>query len=415
MAQIVDVPGVGEVEFPDGMGDAEIIAALRKIAPPKPTVGKPESAVRGALQGASMGFGDEAAAAVESVLPDFMRNEVSRQAVGDAQTVGDRYRAAREFYRHRNAEAQASNPGTYLASQVAGAVAPTLVGAAPATGARALGLAAGQGAVQGVGYSDADSVSGLVGDAALGAALGTAGYGTGTLLGKGASALGRAASNRLGLASARAGAQAAGEVAEQTASAAGKLGAETQKGSRYVENLMRLEQSMTPQQKALYQQLQASGVVPSLQQSVAQGTLEALPSQAGTIAARQAELAALQRSAPQAVAGRTAELLKPTVKADTLSYLKSYAEPVAWAVGAQQAADAAGLDPGQQGALATAAGILGGRTRAGKALWNRINRPGNQTSIASGQDALARLLAAMQRPVASAAPAALIPALVDEP
>src|SRR6266850_2539625 len=35
MAQIVDVPGQGEVEFPDSMRDEEIVAAIKKIAAPE--------------------------------------------------------------------------------------------------------------------------------------------------------------------------------------------------------------------------------------------------------------------------------------------------------------------------------------------------------------------------------------------
>src|SRR5512145_2422048 len=98
--QIVEVPGVGEVEFPDTMSDADVIAAVRKLSsspqgpqtvpshatvPPGPPPGLIETGIRGGIQGASLGFGDEAAAAVESILPEILRNETSRQAVGGAQ------------------------------------------------------------------------------------------------------------------------------------------------------------------------------------------------------------------------------------------------------------------------------------------------------------------------------------------
>src|SRR5690606_12258355 len=41
MPQIIDVPGLGQVEFPDGMTDDQIAAAIQKQVPPKvdPTEG----------------------------------------------------------------------------------------------------------------------------------------------------------------------------------------------------------------------------------------------------------------------------------------------------------------------------------------------------------------------------------------
>jgi len=381
-----------------------------------PQTTKSESGVRGALQGASMGFGDEASAAVESVLPSFLRNSVSREAVGDAKTLGERYRNARDYYRNRNATAEESNPGTYLAGQVAGAAAPALVGGASVSAARALPLAAGQGAAQGAGYSEHEGLDRL-GDTALGAALGLTGYGAGRVVGKvGAAAL-RKGRDLVQSGTARAGAQAAGEVAEEVASKAGQVGGEVQKGSRQVENLMRLEASMTPQQRALYGQLQSAGVVPDLQQAVAQSTLEALPSQAATIAARKAELAALQGAAPQAAASRTADLLKPQVKADAKSFLKQYAEPLAWGIGTQQAADLLGADAKTQAAAGVIAGAIGGRTRAGKALYTRLTRPAHQAALGRALEKLGTttprgqaFLRALQR----AGVAVGAPAVVDD-
>jgi hypothetical protein len=181
---------------------------------------------------------------------------------------------------------------------------------------------------------------------------------------------------------ARAGVQASTEVAEQVQSAAGQLGAETQKGSRYIENLMRLKESMTPEQRALYESMEASGVVPGLQRSVAGGTLAAVPDQAATIAAKKAALDAAQSGAPDAVKQRTADLLTSKIPDDVKSFLKSYAEPVAWAYGGHKVAEALGADPEKQGMAAAVAGLIGGRTRAGKALMTRVNRPANQLAFA---------------------------------
>jgi hypothetical protein len=486
--QIVEIPGVGEVEFPDSMSDAEVAAAAKRLhrgagvadlgrkvkakypgayddmpddavgravkakypgayddftdggppllashatparkrlapeeaaalgLPPAPRkrlspeeadalglppapgqTGMAESGVRGALQGASFGFADEAAAAVDAALPSWLRNETSARAVAPGlsdvvtgstgDTYGDRYRRAREFYRNRNAAAEASNPGTYLAGELTGAVA------APGGAVRGLGRAVGQGAAWGLGYSDADLTRGEVGDVATdmatGAAFGVAGHGAGKILRRGLGRLAARGAAREATATARAGAQASGEVAEQLASARGGLGAEVQKGSRYVENLMRLEGSMTPEQRALYAQLEASGVVPNLQRAVAGGTLERLPGQASTIAAKQAELAALQAAAPAAVMERTRALLTPQVRADARSLFKSYGEPVIAATLGYKAADLAGADPETKAGAAAVAGLLGGRTRAGKALRTRITRPAHQAALGRAEQRIA--------------------------
>ena len=413
MAQFSESEMMADLAAADAAGDTQLatviaskIKALRgpqmqashtTIPPPTADkVARSESAARGALQGASFGFGDEAAGALAAAIP-----ALDREAVGNGQTFGERYRNARDFYRGRNAVAEKSNPGTYLTGQVAGAVAPTLVGAGPANAGAALRSAAGQGALQGAGYSDADSARGLAGDTALGAGVGLAGYGAGQILGKVASATRGAAGRILARAQGKASQQAADESAEAVASAAGRLGGETQKGSRQIENLLRLEQakSLTPAQVQELAQLRAQGAVQAVEHSVAQNTLESLPQQAATIAARKAELAALQQGAPQAVAARTGEILQPTAKADALSYLKSYAEPVIWAYGGNKVGEALGLDPQDRLALAGAAGIIGGRTRGGKALYARLTKPGNQAALADAMTRIANRLDRARIPV----------------
>lgn len=389
-------------------------AYLKAGAPPPAPVGQAESGVRGALQGASLGFGDEAAAAIDAALPGLSRrfNPEPLAGVAPDASLQDRYAAARDYYRGRNASAQEANPKTYLGGQVAGAVLSTR--GVPVKGPAGVANAAGLGAAQGAGYSEADEGLGLARDTALGGALGLAGHGAGALVGGAASKVQGAAGRLLGKAHGRALGQATQEVDEALASTRGQLGAETQKGSRYIENLLRFESAgtLTPAQQAELAALRQAGVVDNLAQSVAQGTLEALPAQAGTIAAKRAALDAATQAAPQTIAQRTGELLKPTGKVDTRTFLKSYAEPVAWAVGAQQIGNAMGLDPGQQGALATAAGIIGGRTRAGKALYNRLTKPGNQAAAARLLERTGRRIDLLRQPVAVAPPAALIPFLL---
>jgi hypothetical protein len=384
--------------------------------PQQPAPGRGESGIRGALQGASFGFGDEAAAAIDAALPRFLHNEVSREAVGSGETYGDRYRSARDYYRDRNAAAEEANPGTYLATLVTGAMAPTVLGGAPLTGARGLTVAAGQGALSGAGYSQADEGLGLARDISLGGALGAAGHGAGAALGAAAKRLTGAAGRRLLSSHGRAAGQAGQESAEALASSAGKLGAETRHGGRYIESLLDKESKglLTAAQVAEIASLRASGELPALAQSVAQNTLDALPGQLNTIAARRAELAALQQAAPQAVASRTKELLKPSVKQDAKSFLKSYAEPLIWAGAADQVGGAMGLSDADRLRMAGVAGLVGGRTRAGKALMARLKKPGNQAAIARLQERTAEKLTRLRRPLAVGVPASLIAALEEE-
>jgi hypothetical protein len=259
------------------------------------------------------------------------------------------------------------------------------VGAGALTGAPA-------GALYGAGASESDTLSGTLGDAGKGLVGGALVGGALPVLGQGLSWIARKGMERSGLASARAGAKAAEEVAADLASKAGKVGGETQKGSRYVENLMRLEATMTPEQRALYQELQASGVVPNLQQTVAQGTLEGLPGQAATIASRRAELSAAQAAAPEAVASRTAQLLSPAeAKAQIAARLWRYGPPV---IGS-----AVGTAMG--GPVGTAVGALAGAgTRpAVQALRRMVKTPAVQKKIGDamqriGDNALSRGLSA---------------------
>lgn len=349
--------------------------------------GRVESAGRGALQGATAGFADEGAAFFDALIPGLSRavnKDVLAGAPGDA-SFGDRYRTARDYYRGVNTQAREANPGSYLAGEVGGALIP-IPGAGAASGGRALLRAGGQGAVQGVGYSGADLTRGEVGelakDASIGTVTGVGGQIASAGLGRLVAAGRERAARLLTSAQKRAADQAEKEIAEQLASARGQLGAETQKGSRQVENLMRLEPALTPEQRTVYQMLQAQGIVPNLQQSVAQGTLERLPGQAATIAERKAAVEALEAAAPDAIASRTKDLLTPQVRKDTRSFLKSYAEPVAWMVGTNQVADALGADTDTRMLLTGAAGLIGGRTRAGKALASRVTRPAHQAAIA---------------------------------
>lgn len=127
-----------------------------------------ESGVRGAVQGLSLGFADEATGALEAAK-DWLSNDPSGFMTN--------YRKHRDESRANYRTAENANPGTYMTGQVGGAIAPALAtvgGSLPAT----VGSLAAQGAAQGLGSSEADltygDVSGAVRDTALGSAIGGA-------------------------------------------------------------------------------------------------------------------------------------------------------------------------------------------------------------------------------------------------
>lgn len=403
-AAALGLPAAQAAPAPRRLSNEE--AAALGLPGAAPAASKGASLARGAGQGITLGFLDEAAGGLAAALP-FLDPEAAQ-----GKTLGERYRAARDFYRAKNRAAEAANPGTYLAGQIAGATVPAFV--SPATTARQLLVrSAGQGALEGAGYSDASSGQGLASDIALGGALGVAGHGAGTVLGKALSRLRAVGANSARAARSRAGNLAASEVADEIASARGALGGEVQKGSRQVENLMRLESEMTPAQLAQLAAQQAERS--QIAQSVAQSTLDQFPAQAATIAGKKATLQALTQGAPQAVAQRTQALLTPQVGADTRSFLKSYAEPVVASYLGYKAADLAGADPETKAGAAAAAGLIFGRTRAGKALKARLTRPGHQLAIGNALRKVARKGNKALRPVlAQGIPAALIAEQVEE-
>lgn len=147
-----------------------------KVVPPE--VSQTESGVRGAAQGLSFGFADEAAGLGEAAL-DWLKN--------DPQGFMDNYKKHRDESRDLYKKAETANPGTYMTGQVAGAIAPALLTAGGSTAATAASLAA-QGAAQGLGSSEADLTEGDVGgalrDTAIGTGTGLVAAGAGKLLNK---------------------------------------------------------------------------------------------------------------------------------------------------------------------------------------------------------------------------------------
>lgn len=129
-----------------------------------------ESAGRGALQGVSLGFGDEIYGGGKALFDAL--NE------GDLSDLEGRYRSERDAVRKANAAAEEANPTAYTGGNIAGSVATSFVPGLNIAKAATLGgrvaLGAGLGAAAGLGNSDADVTQGEVGQAALDTAKGAA-------------------------------------------------------------------------------------------------------------------------------------------------------------------------------------------------------------------------------------------------
>lgn len=384
-------------EVPDDASVDEIDA----ITKPKALPGRLEAVGRGFAQGGTMGLGDEGAglgAATQAAVaaqPELAGvPDAELYALARSTTRGEDYSRMRNQSRASNKAVQEAHPGYYAAGEVTGAMAPAaasalLGGAAAPTGASvlrrlmspgALAASAGQGAVQGAGYSDASTPGALAADSSLGAGVGTLAHGLGAVVGAAGSSV---ASRLRGVADAargRAGTQAETEVADKLRTAIGRYGGEVQKGSRFSENIGRLGTELTPEEQALKS---------ALEEQVGASTRAALPGQSATIATRKAEMEALQAGAPDAISSRLAELVKPSVGADIKSLGKSYAEPLLAMLLADKAADAMGLDDKSRMALDAGAGVVFGRTRAGKAIANRLRKPGNQIALTEGLASMA--------------------------
>ena len=164
-------------EFEQEQDLSQSFASEQDLAPaqeaPAPDVSQLESALRGGVQGVSLGFSDEAMGALGAAgsLGEVVQADDS---MGKLKELYQRYR---DMERAKNRAAEEANPKTYLAGNVAAGLA-----ALPATGT--LGGAMKLGALGGLGVSEAESVGGDLGNVALGGTLGAVGHGIGKMIGK---------------------------------------------------------------------------------------------------------------------------------------------------------------------------------------------------------------------------------------
>jgi len=192
----------------------------RRAQPPTP-IGPLESAGLGASQGATLGFGEEASAALEADTAQPTWQRVLRTLTGDplpavaegikrlAQLSAGRplgeemggegaeaarrgltpqrvYREARDAQRERLRRAEDENPWSYGVGQFAGGLmtTPLMPGSAVSTTGRGIATAAGLGALGGLGAGEGEGLPGMLKDTAVGAGVGAGLGALGAGLGK---------------------------------------------------------------------------------------------------------------------------------------------------------------------------------------------------------------------------------------
>lgn len=139
----------------------------------------------GALQGASLGFGDELSGGIGAIA-----DQLGLGGAPLGKNLKDSYRIIRDEARAMNKRAEDAHPVAYTAGNIGGGLALAPIGGGGLASAIKTGAALG--AVNGVGSSNADDIGDTAREALLGGGLGAGG----AVLGHGLSALGgKAASN----------------------------------------------------------------------------------------------------------------------------------------------------------------------------------------------------------------------------
>lgn len=171
MSQRIEIPGQGIVEFPDGMTDAQIEAAIKRNSQP---IDKTTGVIRNVGEGATLGFLDEAMLGLGSVIASMTNKDKSNR------NMFDYYKEARQAYNKEQEQFAKENPALAIGSTIAGGLltAPLTAGGAAAQAIKAKSLlplakqSALLGGVSGVGF--APTAGDIPTSAALGAAMGWA-------------------------------------------------------------------------------------------------------------------------------------------------------------------------------------------------------------------------------------------------
>lgn len=167
-------------DFDDVPSIVEQSVASTSEAIPEAPMSK--SLLGGLQMGTSLGFADELAG---------LSGALGAKSVGDEQAFGDLYKQARDEARQEYEMLRAANPKTFGAAEIAGGLVLPGAGAGAGLGTR-LAAGATTGGLAGAGYSEAENLSGLAKDTALGGVLGGSIAGLAPTL---ARAAGKSASN----------------------------------------------------------------------------------------------------------------------------------------------------------------------------------------------------------------------------
>lgn len=137
------------------------------IVPAEP--GALEATARGAVQGATLGFGDEATGGAQALYDKLTGN-------AKGKTLSDLYSQHTGEARAANEASQAAHPYLYGAGNVAGSLASGLAtgGLGAETALGRVGVGAGMGALAGVGYGNANNINDGAAQALEGAVAGGA-------------------------------------------------------------------------------------------------------------------------------------------------------------------------------------------------------------------------------------------------
>jgi hypothetical protein len=333
-----------------------------------------EALGRGAVQGGTMGFGDELQGATrggaERALYEQGGPDSGVFADSANQNTEAEYKRIRDEARSKNEASRKAHGGYYLGGQVAGGMIPMA-----ATGV-SLPAALAQGSAEGLGYSNADTAGGLAGDTAFGAGLGAAGYGVGKVLSKAASKVAGFSGRRVASAEAKAAAKAAEEELALQASRVGSYGGLRQTENNAIRQLLAQEASglISPQNQALLDAMKASGHFKDAINDALTNNLKFLATRTPAVQAAKDAMQVGQAALPQAIASKAEQLVSPEeAKRTLLTYAKRYWLPLAGTAAGSAVA-------GPWGGLAGA--MIGGRSRpAMRAFINRVESPAWQKAI----------------------------------
>lgn len=174
-------PNVGPLRSGFRSGREAMEDRIRATTGAKAPPTRAEAAAMGAMQGATFGFADEMGASLGAagignpMVPNFQQLEDAAKEQRDAGGYMNAYRARRDAVREEDAAAQQAHRGTYLAANIAGALAnPIKIGPKGSGLLPAMARGGVEGAVAGFGYSNADTAGGMARDTGLGSLVGVA-------------------------------------------------------------------------------------------------------------------------------------------------------------------------------------------------------------------------------------------------